>query len=123
MGARPHRSGGGNGMAEDSQELIGASLRRKEDPRLLRGEGRFVDDLPALDALHLGVLRSPHAHARLPRVDLGGALACPGVVAAVAGAEVLAALGPLPSPFWKRPEAELHAALNPFVRMETHHLV
>jgi carbon-monoxide dehydrogenase large subunit len=110
-------------MAEDSRELIGASLRRKEDPRLLRGEGRFVDDLPALDALHLAVLRSPHAHAGIRRLDLGGALAHPAVVGAVAGAEVLEALGPLPSPVWKRPEAELHAALNPLVRLETHHLV
>jgi aerobic carbon-monoxide dehydrogenase large subunit len=110
-------------MAEAPRELIGASLRRKEDPRLLRGEGRFVDDLPAQDALHLGVLRSPHAHARLRRVDLGAVRACQGVVAAVAGAEVHAAVGPLPSPVWKRPEAELHAALDPLVRMETHHLV
>jgi aerobic carbon-monoxide dehydrogenase large subunit len=109
-------------MAEDSRGLIGASLRRKEDPRLLRGEGRFVDDLPALDALHLAVLRSPHAHALLRRVDLDGARAG-GEVVAVSGADVLAAVGPLPSPVWKRPEAELHAPVNPMVRMETHHLV
>jgi len=110
-------------MVEQAGGLIGASPRRKEDVRLLRGEGRFVDDLTAADALHLAVLRSPHAHARLRRVDLGAVRARPGVVAAVDGADVFAAVGPLPSPVWKRPETELHAPLDPLVRMETHHLV
>jgi CO/xanthine dehydrogenase Mo-binding subunit len=49
--------------------VIGASPRRREDPRLVRGAGRYVDDLALPDALALAVVRSPHAHARITRVD------------------------------------------------------
>ena len=46
-------------------QTIGASVKRLEDPRLLRGEAAFVDDLRFPGMLHMAVLRSPHAHARL----------------------------------------------------------
>src|SRR5882672_7316997 len=62
--------------------MIGASPRRKEDQRLLTGGGRFVDDLTRDGALHLGVVRSAEAHARLRKVATGAARALPGVVLA-----------------------------------------
>lgn len=46
-------------------KMVGASVRRMEDPRLLRGEAAFVDDIRFPGLLHMAVLRSPHAHARL----------------------------------------------------------
>src|SRR5215510_5300271 len=49
---------------------IGASPRRKEDRRLLVGGGRYLDDIARDGALHLGVVRSPHAHARIVKVDV-----------------------------------------------------
>jgi len=58
---------------------IGQPVTRKEDWRLLTGAGRFTDDLDAADASHLYVLRSPHAHARIARIDLGRARSRPGV--------------------------------------------
>ena len=63
--------------------MIGASLKRKEDRRLLTGSGRFVDDLSLPGMVHLALVRSPHAHARVLRVDAAPALRRPGVLAAL----------------------------------------
>jgi carbon-monoxide dehydrogenase large subunit len=60
-------------------KYFGAAVRRKEDPRLLRGEGRFVDDLKLPGVLHAAFLRSPHAHARLGAIRTAAAAALPGV--------------------------------------------
>jgi 2-furoyl-CoA dehydrogenase large subunit len=58
----------------------GRDVRRLEDADLLRGAGRFADDLPVRrDTLHAAILRSPHAHAEILSVDVEGALALPGV--------------------------------------------
>src|SRR5262245_53427215 len=56
-----------------------ASGARKEDPALLRGEGQFVDDIHLPGMLHAAFVRSPHAHARVRRIDKSAALALPGV--------------------------------------------
>jgi carbon-monoxide dehydrogenase large subunit len=60
--------------------VIGASVRRKEDQRLITGRGRYVDDLRLPGMVHLVVVRSPHAHARVVRVDATAALRLPGVL-------------------------------------------
>ena len=60
--------------------LVGSSAKRKEDARLVTGRGRYVDDLSMPGLLHLALARSPHAHARVVRVDRGPALALDGVV-------------------------------------------
>jgi carbon-monoxide dehydrogenase large subunit len=65
--------------------MIGQSPRRKEDERLLVGRGRFVDDIQLPDLLHLVLVRSTHARARLARVDVSAARAQPGVAAFTAG--------------------------------------
>ena len=59
---------------------IGQSVSRFEDPRLLRGEGRYVNDLAAPGQVHLVLLRSPHAHAKIVSIDAAAALAAPGVL-------------------------------------------
>ena len=70
---------------------------RVEDQRLLTGLGRFTDDLAPSPALHLVMLRSPHAHAVIRGIDAATALAMPGVRAVVTGADILAAgLGTIP---------------------------
>jgi carbon-monoxide dehydrogenase large subunit len=68
--------------------VVGTRQLRREDPELLTGEARFVDDLVVPGALHMAVVRSPHAHARILSVDTSGARALPGVVAAFTGAEL-----------------------------------
>ncbi len=60
--------------------LVGSSAKRKEDARLVTGRGRYVDDLSMPGLLHLALARSPHAHARVVRVDRAPALALDGVV-------------------------------------------
>jgi len=64
---------------------IGQPVTRFEDPRLLRGEGRFVHDVALPGQLHAVLLRSPHAHARIARIDTRAAAAAAGVVAVYTG--------------------------------------
>ena len=64
---------------------IGQSVPREEDPYLVRGAGRYVDDVVQTGVLRAFVLRSPHAHARIVSIDVGPATAMPGVVLALAG--------------------------------------
>jgi len=72
---------------------IGQAVPRKEDPELLTGQARYVDDLSVAGMVWMAVVRSPYAHARIKGVDLSRALAAPGVVAAFAGADLAADLG------------------------------
>jgi len=77
-------------------KYFGAAVRRREDPRLLRGEGRFVDDITLPGLLHAAFLRSPHAHARLVRLDVAAARAMPGVAGVFTFADLERWLKPLP---------------------------
>src|SRR4051794_31713947 len=82
--------------AAPANRYLGQPLRRKEDPRLLRGEGVYVADVQVPGQLHAAFVRSPHAHARVRRVDLDAARRLPGVVAAFAYADIAALAQPLP---------------------------
>jgi carbon-monoxide dehydrogenase large subunit len=62
--------------------MIGARIQRREDPRLITGHGRYVDDIRLPLMAHMAVVRSPHPHARIRSIDLSAARAAPGVVAA-----------------------------------------
>ncbi|MBT7950329.1 MAG: molybdopterin-dependent oxidoreductase [Gammaproteobacteria bacterium] len=78
-------------------------LPRKEDNRLIRGQGLFVDDFHPAGMLHMVLVRSPYAHAKILNIDVSAAEALPGVVCTLTGAEVKAQtnpftqLGPEPS--------------------------
>jgi len=69
--------------------FIGESIKRKEDDRFIRGKGNYVDDITLPGMLHMAILRSPFAHARIRSINTSAAQALPGVVAVVTG-EVLA---------------------------------
>jgi len=62
-------------------QLIGASIQRREDPRLITGHGRYVDDIKLTNMLHMAIVRSPHAHARIRSIDITDAVRTPGVAA------------------------------------------
>ncbi|HUI94736.1 MAG TPA: hypothetical protein VLX44_03195, partial [Xanthobacteraceae bacterium] len=64
---------------------VGQSVPREEDPYLLRGAGRYVDDVAQLGLLRAHVLRSPHAHARIRAIDAQAARQMPGVVLVLTG--------------------------------------
>ncbi|MCC7281130.1 MAG: xanthine dehydrogenase family protein [Acetobacteraceae bacterium] len=70
---------------------IGQSVPRTEDPRLLRGQGQFLDDVVRPGQLHAWFVRSQHAHARVVAIATGAARAVPGVVAVLTGADLDAA--------------------------------
>src|SRR5437899_10723447 len=87
-------------QSRSSYQGIGAPLRRLEDRRFLTGRGRFVADIDLPGTLHCVFVRSPHAHARIARIDIAAAAASPGVAAVVAGGDMAAdGLGPMP-PLW-----------------------
>lgn len=75
-------------VAKKSETWMGKRVKRKEDPRLLTGLGKFVDDVRLPRMAHAAILRSPHAHARIIRVDVSKAEAMPGVICTLAGEEV-----------------------------------
>ncbi|HZQ49054.1 MAG TPA: aerobic carbon-monoxide dehydrogenase large subunit [Candidatus Dormibacteraeota bacterium] len=64
---------------------IGESIKRKEDGRFLHGKGNYIDDINLPGMLHMAILRSPHAHARIRSIDTTAAAANPGVIAVVTG--------------------------------------
>jgi len=68
--------------------IVGERRVRKEDPALLTGEAKFIDDLHLPGALWVACVRSPHAHARISAIDTSGALATDGVVAVYTGEEL-----------------------------------
>ena len=70
--------------------LVGKELRRREDHRFLTGRGRYTADIAADDMVHAVLVRSPHAHARVDRVDVDQARALPGVVAVFTAADLAA---------------------------------
>src|SRR6266481_5708466 len=78
---------------------LGQPVPRFEDPRLLRGGGRYIDDIVLPRMAFRTVLRSPHAHARVSSIDTAKARAAPGVLAVLTGADWQASgFGDLPVP-------------------------
>src|SRR5919197_306350 len=91
-GRRPsRRRSEGRDMTTGTEHTgwLGKSVKRKEDDRFLRGRGNYVDDVKLPGMLHIAILRSPVAHARIRSIDTSQAQALPGVVAVVTG-ELLA---------------------------------
>src|SRR5437588_4970741 len=84
-------------VGTERKTWVGQALPRLEDEALLRGEGRFIDDLdPVPNAYHAAILRSPFAHAKITSIDVTAALELPGVVGALTGADVAAMSHPFP---------------------------
>ena len=78
---------------------VGTPMLRKEDPTLLTGEGKYVDDIQAVGQLWMGMVRSPYAHAKVLGIETADAAAAPGVHVVYTGADLEAMglwIGPLP---------------------------
>jgi carbon-monoxide dehydrogenase large subunit len=75
--------------------VLGSAVPRKEDDRLLQGDGRFTDDVEPARSLHMAVGRCPFPHARIESVDVEPAVAMPGVHGVYTGAEIAARTEPL----------------------------
>src|SRR5215472_7535453 len=68
-------------------QMIGARIHRREDPHLITGGGRYVEDLIRPGTLSMVIVRSPHAHARITRINTEAARSMPGVVAVLTAAD------------------------------------
>jgi aerobic carbon-monoxide dehydrogenase large subunit len=66
-------------QAAPPEKWVGQAMRRKEDPRMITGRGRYVDDIVLPGMLHMAIVRSPEAHARIVSIDGAAAKAAPGV--------------------------------------------
>ena len=75
----------------------GQSVKRFEDPRLLTGQGTFLDDIKLPGMLHAAVLRSPHAHAHITSIDTAAARHVPGVVAVFTAEDLEGVVEPVPT--------------------------
>src|SRR5581483_954896 len=127
-GSRVHRRERGSvGMsavadaATTSGGPIGRRMRRKEDPRLITGRGNYVDDMSLPGMLHMALVRSPVAHARITSIDTSGAKGRPGVHAVLTG-EDLDVGQPLPM-VWIPPGVEVKTPEHwPLARGEVNHV-
>jgi 2-furoyl-CoA dehydrogenase large subunit len=85
-------------MTNPRPRWVGAPFPRKEDAALLTGNARFIDDMEPVPGIrHVAMLRSPHAHARIKRIDVAKAKAHPGVFGVVTGPDIAAVTSPIPS--------------------------
>src|SRR5439155_367342 len=75
-------------MGTNDLNFIGQSIRRKEDVRFLTGVGQYTDDVNPPHHTHAYFLRSPHAHAKIGKIDLSNAKSAPGAVAIYTGADL-----------------------------------
>jgi carbon-monoxide dehydrogenase large subunit len=86
---------------------VGRPLRRKEDPRLITGRARYIDDITMPGTLWAAIVRSPEAHAKVTSIDSQAALARPGIRAVYTGADMDDLGGPLPMA-WAPPGVEVN---------------
>ncbi|MBM4434692.1 MAG: xanthine dehydrogenase family protein molybdopterin-binding subunit [Chloroflexi bacterium] len=85
--------------AAASTPLVGQPLRRVEDRRFLTGVARYIADINLPRQVHVAFVRSPHAHARIVRIESSGAVRSPGVVAVVTGEELARTVRPIRTPY------------------------
>lgn len=71
-----------------SKSFMGATIRRREDPRLITGSSTYVDDIILPGMMYMALLRSPYAHARIASIDTSAAAALPGVMAVFSGQDL-----------------------------------
>ncbi|MDI3340814.1 MAG: molybdopterin-dependent oxidoreductase [Sphaerobacter sp.] len=87
-------------------KLFGASIKRREDPRMITGRANYTDDVRLPGTLSLAILRSPYAHARIKRINVEKARQLPGVVAVYTGKDLADTLAPVPCA-WLPPNSDL----------------
>jgi aerobic carbon-monoxide dehydrogenase large subunit len=75
--------------------MVGAPVKRREDPRLITGQATYVDDIKLVGMLHMAVLRSPYGHARINSINTEAARRHPGVVAVYLAEDLKGAVGPI----------------------------
>src|SRR6185295_9762260 len=94
--------------------IFGSAIRRREDPRLITGKASYTDDYVLPGMCHAVMVRSPHAHARIKRIDTSRAKEAPGVLAVFTGADIENNLNALPCA-WLPPNSDIKVATYPCI--------
>lgn len=97
-----------------STAVFGSAIRRREDPRLITGTASYTDDIVLPGMVHAAILRSPHAHAKITRLDTARARSAPGVLAVYTSADTESALKPMPC-LWLVPGSDLRVGVYPLL--------
>jgi aerobic carbon-monoxide dehydrogenase large subunit len=98
--------------------LFGSGVKRREDPRLITGEGSFVDDIKLHGLTFAAILRSPHAHAKIERIDTSAAVKTPGVIAVFTGRDLAGKVNPVPCA-WNPPNCDIRVPAHPALAVDT----
>ena len=77
-------------------KLVGDRIKRREDPALIQGFGKYVDDIPLMGTLHAAFFRSPYAHARIKSLNVDAARRLPGVITVLTGKDMVGKVGTIP---------------------------
>src|SRR6266508_1016238 len=91
---------------DTATKILGARIRRREDPRLITGAGIYTDDLHLPGMAYMALLRSPYGHARINSIDTSQAKAVPGVVTVLTGKELAGKIGNVPTA-WLLPDTKI----------------
>jgi carbon-monoxide dehydrogenase large subunit len=98
--------------------IFGAAVKRREDPRLITGRAVYTDDVKLPNLAYVAFVRSPHAHARIVRIDASRARTAPGVIAVVTGRDLAGKVGNIPTA-WLIPNADLKTPAHPPLAIDT----
>src|SRR5262245_54001031 len=99
--------------------IFGSGIKRREDPRLLTGQGKFTDDIVLPGMVHMTVVRSPYAHARLKKVDAARARSLSGVLGVFTGSDMKdAGFGNIPCA-WVVPNSDTKTPPYPPIAIDT----
>jgi aerobic carbon-monoxide dehydrogenase large subunit len=102
---------------------VGRAMRRKEDPRMITGRGRYIDDIEVPGTLYAAIVRSPEAHARIVSIDASAAEAREEVVAVLTGDEMAGDFAAPMLMVWAPPGVEINTPDNwPLSRGEVKHV-
>ncbi|MGH2458719.1 MAG: xanthine dehydrogenase family protein molybdopterin-binding subunit, partial [Chloroflexota bacterium] len=98
--------------------IFGAAVKRREDPRLITGRATYTDDVRLSNLAYVAFVRSPHAHARIKRIDTSRARSAAGVVAVVTGQDLAGKVNGIPTA-WLIPNSDLKTPTHPPLAVDT----
>src|SRR6266545_2164574 len=102
-----------------ASRIFGSGIKRREEPRLVTGQAKYTDDFVLPGMVHMSVVRSPYAHARIRRIDASKARTLPGVIGVFSGQEMKdAGFGGIPCA-WVVPNSDTKTPTYPPVAIDT----
>jgi aerobic carbon-monoxide dehydrogenase large subunit len=110
-------------MSATAESQVGRRLRRKEDPRMITGRGGYIEDYTMAGLLHVAIVRSPEAHARITSIDTSEAASRIGVLAVFTGEDLASDFAAPMAMVWSPPGVDIHnPQMWPLARGEVKHV-